>query len=348
MSIFPNLARLGAAALAATLLSPSAQAQGLPEGLSALLDAARTEGQVSIFVSTDARTAEDEAAIRQAILTETGVDLTVRLVSGAPDPVYFQQVIQELGAGVTPSVDLIVSVPSLLVGIRDAGGIASTDWLALGAPSEEVAAPVHGLFTAEFARPVIYNTTLLTEDEVPHSLEDLLTPEWAGRIVTASLPDVFSPWAIALGHDGVLEMVETLYTDLNVGIAPAPTAIRTLVESGQYPIGFGIRPSHAQLTSGSPVAYAPIKAPAVPRYAAIVSGTGHENAATVVAWVLSQTESGQTVAARVLDWPRRTVPGTDLYDFSQQVGGLYSASADWWLGDFFATNQAVAELLRDL
>lgn len=93
--------------------------------------------------------------------------------------------------------------------------------------------------------------------------------------------------------------------------------------------------------------YAPIQAPAVPCFASVIAGTGSENAAAVAGWVLSQTEAGQDVAATVLDWPRRTTPGTDPHAFGQVVGELYAAPADWWMNDVFDVNRAVAELLRD-
>lgn len=195
---------------------------------------------------------------------------------------------------------------------------------------------------------MIYNTNLLSADEVPSTLEELQDPKWRGKIVTAALPDVFSPWAIGLGEEGLLKLVETLFVDLEVGVAPAPTAIRTLVESGEYPIGFGIRLSGDQIANKSPVAYAPIKAPLVPRYAGVLEHSTQKNAATLVAWWLSATDNGQLLAAEVLDWPRHTTPGSDLHDMSQLMGGVDAAPADWWMNEGAAAGTAIARLLQDL
>ncbi|WP_029041357.1 ABC transporter substrate-binding protein [Cucumibacter marinus] len=344
-----NARTAAAVLLAAGLSTGEALARPqIPDGISALFPAAQQEGSVSLFVSTDARTAEDEARLEEAISTDLGIDIDIRLVSGAPDPVYIQQLVQQHNAGVEPPVDMLVTVPTLLGVLNDAGAVAHTDWSALGAATDDVAEQVHGLFVAEFARPVIYNTDVLSADEVPTTLEELLSEEWAGKVVTAALPDVFSPWAIGLGEQGALDMVEKLFVDLRVGIAPAPTAIRTLVESGEYPIGFGIRISGEQIENKSPVAYAPIKAPLVPRFAGILENSSHKNAAAVVGWWLSATDSGQHLAAEVLDWPRHTIPGSDLYDMTELMGGVYAAPAGWWMNEGVAAGKAIADLLRDL
>jgi ABC-type Fe3+ transport system substrate-binding protein len=343
-----SLAGAGMAVLAAMAAAPAMAQADLPEGVTALLEAAEAEGTVSLFVSTDARTAEDEARLEEGIANDLGIEIDIRLVSGSPDPVYIQQLVQQHNAGVEAPVDLFVTVPTLLGVLNEAGAIAATDWAALDANPDEIAQEVHGLFVAEFARPVFYNTDLLSADEVPTSIEELLSEEWAGRIVTAALPDVFSPWAIGLGQDETLDMVETLFVDLRVGIAPAPTAIRTLVESGEYPIGFGIRISADQIANNSPVAYAPIKAPLVPRFAGILENSDNKNAATLVAWWLSQTEGGQTLSAQVLDWPRHTIPGTDLYEMSELTNGVYSAPAEWWMTEGVEAGNAIARLLQDI
>lgn len=336
-------------ALATGLGAGGAAAQtALPAGVAAMLDAAAKEGVVSLFVSTDARTAEDEVRLEEGLLADLGIAIDIRLVSGSPDPVYAQQLVQQHAAGVDVPVDLMVTVPTLLGVLNGAGAIAATDWQAMDVNPDELAEGVHGLFVAEFARPVIYNTNLLTADEVPKTIEELLDGKWRGKIVTAALPDVFSPWAIGLGEQGLLDFVEKLFVNLDVGIAPAPTAIRTLVESGEYPIGFGIRLSADQIANKSPVAYAPIKAPLVPRYAGVLEHSKSKNAAAVVAWWMSATPNGQLLAAEVLDWPRHTTPGSDLHDMSELMGGVDAASANWWMNEGAETGTAVARLLQDL
>lgn len=343
-----SLPPAGIAFLVAMTTAPAFAQADLPEGVAALLEAAEAEGTVSLFVSTDARTAEDEARLEEGIADDLGIAIDIRLVSGAPDPVYIQQLVQQHNAGVDAPVDLFVTVPTLLGVLDDASAIAATDWAVLDADPDEIAEGVHGLFVAEFARPIFYNTDMLSPDEVPTSLDELLSEEWKGRIVTAALPDVFSPWAMGLGLEDTLEMVETLFVDLEVGIAPQPTAIRTLVESGEYPIGFGIRISSEQIANNSPVAYVPIKAPLVPRFAGVLENSNNKNAATVVAWWMSQTENGQTLSAEVLDWPRHTMPGTDLYEMSQLTNGVYSAPAQWWMNEGVEAGNAIAELLQNL
>ncbi|MEL4072425.1 ABC transporter substrate-binding protein [Ochrobactrum sp. GPK 3] len=318
----------------------------LSQKVQSLRDAAKEEASVSIFVSTDPRTRSDEEKLEKQIEADLGVKIRVSLVSGAPDPVYIQQLIQQHNAGVQSPVDIVVTVPPLLNVMKGGGVIAPTDWASLDANPEDTNTDIHGLFVAEFSRPVIYNTNLLKPDEIPKNLDELLSSKWKGRIVTAALPDIFLPWATGLGRDATLNMVKTMFNDLKVGVAPAPTAIRTLVESGEYPIGFGIRISTSQITNGSPVAYAPIKSPLVPRFAVVTESSSHKNSAMLVAWWLSQTENGQKLSAEVLDWPRHTTPGTDLFQMAKMTDGFYSAPASWWTSEGVEIGKAVAQLLR--
>lgn len=349
MKRFTSYLLAGAVAAIVGLAAGGASAQvDMPKGVAAVLDSAASEGVVSLFVSTDARTAEDEARLEEAIAADLGIKIDIRLVSGAPDPVYIQQLVQQHNAGVNPPIDLIVTVPTLLALLDNAGAVAAVDWKAFEVLAEEVADEVHGLFVAEFARPVIYNTNLLTADQVPSSIEELLDEKWTGKIVSSALPDVFSPWAIGLGEEGILKFVETLFVDRKVGIAPAPTAIRTLVESGEYPIGFGIRMSREQIENKSPMAYAPIKAPLVPRFAGVLERSASKNASAVVAWWLSSTENGQRLAAAVLDWPRHTTPGSDLHEMAALTNGLDAASAGWWMHEGTEIGRKIAKLLQDL
>ncbi|MDH7798848.1 MULTISPECIES: hypothetical protein [unclassified Beijerinckia] len=323
-----------------------AQQLKLPEGIEKLRVAAEAEQQVALFVSTDARTAADEAKIEEALRADTGVKLDIKLVSGPPDPIYLQQLSRELKAKVAPSVDLIVTIPPLIRGLIDIDAVAPVNWQDLGAKPEDVYPAFYALFSAELARPIIYNTKVIARNEAPSSIDGLLGAKWAGKIVTANVPDLYTPWAIVLGEDGVMKLIDRFYGDLKVSIAPAPTAIRTRVETGEYPLGFGIRIARQQSMAGAPVAYAPIPTPLVPRLAIVLKGSRKQNAAALVGWWLSQTQKGQRISADVLDWPRHTTPGTDLHDLATQPGGVRTAAFDWWSKDAIDIGGRIAKALR--
>lgn len=48
----------------------------------------------------------------------------------------------------------------------------------------------------------------------------------------------------------------------------------------------------------------------------------------------------------MLDWPRHTTPGTDLYALSTQPSGVRTASFEWWSKDAIDIGARIAKALR--
>lgn len=342
------LSWLGGLLLLGQFLSLPVQAAQveLPPAVQSLVAKARAEREVAIFVSTDARAGEPARILADAIEADLGVRLVVKLVSGAPDPIYVNQMVQEHKAGVKPKIDLLATVPPLLVTMRQAGLVAAVDWGALGIKSDEVASGLNAVYVAEIARPVIYNTKAVSAQDVPRSIDDLLAPRWKNKIVSSQLPDLFTTWAIGLGPDKAVELVQKLVKQQEMAFAPVPLAIRTQVASGQFPIGFGIRIGKELQAAKAPVAYAPIKAPVMPRLAVVVEGSASPAAAALIGWWMNNTASGRRLIADVLDWPRHTTPGTDLYELAKMTGGMSVAPITWWTDEFPAINARIDAALR--
>ncbi|MFJ7417270.1 ABC transporter substrate-binding protein [Streptomyces uncialis] len=330
--------------------SPSGKAGSggnLPSSLKALADKAAKEGEVRLFISTDSRTPAHARKLAQAFRADTGVELRIKFVGGEPDPAFANKLVQEAKAQVTPSIDVFATTPLVVKQLSGAGLVQPVDWGSMeGVAADDVWADHHGIHIAEIARTVLYNTKDVQAADVPKSLEDLLTDKWRGKIVTAGLPDVFSPLAAGLGVDKTLDFVRRLLEDGRVSLASVPTAIRTQVSSGEFPIGYGVRIGERQRVAKAPVDYAPVKVPVVPRAGLVVKGAENPAAAQLFLYWLNATEQGRKKAYEVLDWPRHTTPGTDLYLLAEKAGGVMTAGTDWWMNDYEKVNKQLAQLLR--
>ncbi|TYB48172.1 ABC transporter substrate-binding protein [Actinomadura chibensis] len=322
-----------------------ARGGALPASLKGLADKAAKEGGVRLFVSTDARTPAHARKLSRALRADTGADLDIKFVSGEPDPAFANKLVQESKAQVAPSIDVFVTTPLVVKQLSGAGLVQSVDWGSMeGVDAKNVWTSYNAITIAEIARTILYNTKAVAAP--PRSLDELLDDRWRGKIVTAGLPDVFSPLAAELGIDGMMTFVTRLLERGRVSLASVPTAIRTQVASGEFPVGFGVRIGESQRQSKAPVDYAPVKVPVVPRAGLIVKGAKAPSAAQLLLYWLSATEQGRKLAYEVLDWPLHTTPGTDLYQLAQKAGGVMTADADWWMNDYEKANRQVAGLLR--
>lgn len=319
----------------------------LPASLKPLADKAAQEGKVRLFISTDSRTPAHARKLSQALRADTGASIDIELVSGEPDPAFAGKLVQEAKAQVAPSIDVFVTTPLVVKQLTGEGLVQQADWGSMeGVDPKDVWKDFQGIYIAEIARTVLYNTKTVTEADVPRSLDDLLTDRWRGKIVTAGLPDVFSPLAAGLGTDKMLDFVARLLEKGRVSLASVPTAIRTQVSSGEFPLGYGIRIGESQRTANAPIGYAPVKVPVVPRVGLVIKGTKNASAAQLFLHWLNTTEQGRKAAFEVLDWPRYTTPGTDLHNLAEKAGGVMTAEVDWWMNDYEKANQQVAQLLR--
>ncbi|MGW1146365.1 ABC transporter substrate-binding protein [Streptomyces sp. NPDC002454] len=319
----------------------------LPSSLGPLADEAAKEGKVRVFVSTDSRTPAHARKLSRALRADTGVDLGIEFVGGEPDPAFANKLVQEAKAKVAPSIDVFATTPLVVKQLGGGGLVHPVDWAAMeGVAATDVWTGHHGIVVAEIARTVLYNTKNVKAEDAPRTLDDLLSDRWRGKIVTSGLPDVFSPLAAGMGADATLDFVRRLLEKGRVSLASVPTAIRTQVSSGEFPVGYGIRIGERQRTAKAPVDYAPVKVPVVPRAGLVVKGAKNPSAAQLFLYWLNATEQGRQQAYEVLDWPRHTTPGTDLHALAQKAGGVMTADTDWWMNEYEQVNKQVAGLLR--
>jgi iron(III) transport system substrate-binding protein len=91
------------------------------------------------------------------------------------------------------------------------------------------------------SRAVIYNTTLVKPENVPHTLQELLDPRWNGKIAAVNMGnESFVDWVSALrltwGDQQTEEFLRKLKGQVQL-ISKSHTDVRKAVGRGEYPLG---------------------------------------------------------------------------------------------------------------
>jgi len=258
-----------------------AQTAAPPVATPELVEAARREGTVVFYTSTDVQVAE---ALASAFQTKyPGVKVQVER-SGAER--VFQRISQEYGSNIH-AADVIETSDAVNFLLFKRQG-----WLAAGLPGDVVKLwPAHardpdGQFAVFRAHLSVmgYNTKLVKKDDAPKSLVDLLQPKWRGRIVKAhpgySGTIMTATYAIAqalgwdyfekLGKQRVLQVQSSTEPPKKLAQGERPI----MADGNEYNI-------FSLMEAGEPVApiYASEGTPLVPGNAAIFKEAPHKNAA---------------------------------------------------------------------
>jgi iron(III) transport system substrate-binding protein len=171
------------AVLASTALSTRVMADAPPAEpvTSALIDAAKKEGQVVYYTSTDLPVAEKLAKAFEAKYP----DISVHVERTGAERV-FQRIGQEYASNIH-AVDVVNSSDAAHFIVWKRDGI-----LAPYVPEDVAKYPAeHRDVDGQFASwrvwlsIIAYNTNLVKGDDAPKSFADLLDPKWKGRIVKA-------------------------------------------------------------------------------------------------------------------------------------------------------------------
>ena len=148
-------------------------------------------------------------------------------------------------------------------------------------------------------RVIVYNTSRLSAEAAPKRLEDLLAPEWRGRIVMArphagtTGGDVAS-WFAHYGQQRGREILEGLKAN-DVRLVDGNSLVVSLVARGEADVGFTDTDDvHAGLRNGWPVAMHPLDqggagSLAIPNTVALVAGAPHgRQAGMLIDFLLSE------------------------------------------------------------
>src|SRR5437762_9549971 len=174
----------GAALAAGTAFSTRVLAAAPPpeEVTPALIEAARKEGQVIHYTSTDLPVAEKLAKAFEAKYPE----ITVRVERTGAERV-FQRIGQEYSSNIH-AVDVVNSSDAVHFIVCKREGILAPyvpEEVAKFYPAEHKDVDCQFASFRVWLSIIAYNTNLVKPEEAPKSFADLLDPKWKGKIVKA-------------------------------------------------------------------------------------------------------------------------------------------------------------------
>lgn len=260
------------------------------ERMDALIEAAETEGAVTVYLRSDDRFAEIEAAFE----AEYRIDLTI--VNPGTTEIVQQQIFEQTSAGRVEADVVETYVHELNLMYADQDVVAETPvFLAETSPDPELVSDF-AIETFQYPFVPVWNTNAVAGGDVPTSFEDFADPMWKDKLV---LVKNYYPWYLtmfqALTSQGmpVSEFEDLLTTIASYSsTADSSNPAATSIASGQYLAGPGVAVVAPQrLGPTAPVAYDPVIAPAplVPVGIGLIKEAAHPAAAMLFAhWYLTK------------------------------------------------------------
>jgi iron(III) transport system substrate-binding protein len=312
-----RLVLLGALVAGVTVLTGTgpdgAAARDLPQGVRAILDAAKQEGTVTFFGQS--LNPDQIAAFERGFEDFYGFAVNLNISSGM-HPAKAASVAQGARLGVASGLDIFWTSSVIAATLDKADLIADVDWAALGADPDLVWGG-KGLRANDATLPfVIYNTSLLKLDQAPKSYADLLNPIYKGRIAFPRSPVPFVYMAYAIGVEEGERILRGVMKEQDAKMLPTVPDVQTRVATGEFAIGIGID-AWVAMRRGAPVSHAPIEPVVLTPWAFwLMKDAKHPNAGKLWAYWMT-TDEGQKVLIEVRAWSRVNVEGSPLWKHAQ-------------------------------
>ncbi|HLH21613.1 MAG TPA: ABC transporter substrate-binding protein [Chloroflexota bacterium] len=241
-------------AAAAPSAEPSAALQAIVEG-------ARQEGQLQLMWSAHSFGGPDGVARLAAAFNRLyGLNLNVQFTVGPSMPEMASKVAQEVAAGRPASVDVALGAVANMASLVRADALQPVDWLAWAPNVQDprLLAPDGVAVQIASRMPgITYNTNRVRPDEVPATMQDLLKPQYKGRIAStpygANFDLLASPelW----GEQRVTDYVGRLADQVS-GLIPCGAVERVIAgEFDFFALDCGSYEAHAWQQKGAPVGH---------------------------------------------------------------------------------------------
>jgi iron(III) transport system substrate-binding protein len=314
----------GAPAPPASGAAPSAPVAPAPAAgpapaapVQAIVEAARAEGSLSlIWGETSLGGAEGVRRLTEAMNQLYGLRIEVRFTPGPAMSAMATRIMQEVQAERTASTDLVVGYADHMVPLIHAGAVEVVDW-ASWAPNVRDPRLVAGggavVAVQSGVQGITYNPERVRADEVPRTMQDLLKPQYKGRIAGQANGAGFDRLATPemWGEQRTLDYV-TRFVDQIAGLIRCTEQERLI--TGEFDL-FALDCSHANAfrlkARGAPIDYVvPTDAAIVaPQYLAIPKTAAHPNAARLwVNYLLSR--EGQDLLYEYRHEDMHLIPGS--------------------------------------
>ena len=291
-----------------------------------------------------------------------GLHLQPSFTPGANMQGMMTKITRELVAGQPASSDVYFGNPQSMLQAMDAKSLKPMDWYSLlERPMEKEAGfdPIVpgniGIAMASTLVGVIYNSNLVKGNDIPHKLEDLMSPKWKGKIAATPYAAGFREFAMPelLGKEKVVAFVKR-YSKQIGGLIRCGEMDR--ITSGEFlmlGLACGDQEVNMAQRQNIPLGYAIMDDATIShtRYAGIPKNSRAPNAAALFIAFL------HTVEGQKMMWD---IDGLDfhLYPESHQKKKLDAAkakgakvviSSPQWLGknkNYAATQKELEKILR--
>ncbi|SRR5712692_573272 len=172
--------------------------QPLP-ALPALIEAAREEGQLTLVWSETAIGGTATAQrLGEGFNQYYGLNLPVQFTPGPSMPELATKTVQEYQASRRASTDILLGTELHIEAAMVGGALRPVDWLswAPNIRNPELLAPEGVAVQIASTTPnITYNSSRVTGDMVPQTLQDLLKPQYKGRIASTPYAALFDELA---------------------------------------------------------------------------------------------------------------------------------------------------------
>jgi ABC-type Fe3+ transport system substrate-binding protein len=315
----------------------AAPAAAAAPALAALVEAARREGTLSfIWGEGTMGGSEGTRRLAEGFNRHYGLNLDVKFTPGPSMPNMAARTAQEYQSGRPASSDLLAGYANHIRTVIQVGGIEPVDWAAWAPNLQDARLVSAGGMAIAFqsSTPGIgYNTTRVTGAAIPRTLQDLLKPEYKGRIGS-------TPYAASFDQLSVPEVWGRQRTlDFTRALAAQTTGLIRCNEmdrlaGGEFDL-FAIACSQNgtldKKSEGAPVDFIiPSDAPLMaPLYVAVPKNSAHPAAAKL--WVnYLMGREGQDLVYQFNHADSHLVPGSKTaQDFERmQASGLKFTQID--------------------
>ncbi|MGJ8609495.1 MAG: ABC transporter substrate-binding protein [Octadecabacter sp.] len=298
-----------------------------------VIAAAAEEGEVAINVGTTRFPAGSGPEISAAIADYFGIEIDVALVNTSPVPVMAGQIVEETAAGITPSFDLFPLPLSFTASIAEGGAIEEIDWAGIGVDPEFIDPNGNAVWIDTVPRAVFYNTNLVSGDDIPTKLEDLLDPMFQGQIAGPGFGDAYTMVSVpVLGEEAAAEWLSTLYDDQGLTVIRSMADVPSRVAQGEFMIGMGIPANRSGLVDkGAPLANAPLESVGgQPYYMFVVKDAPNTNAAALLSYFFCCTQEGKDALFNSMGWAKFDYEGSEQNAIGGEGRGQVP-TAEWQL-----------------
>ncbi|HEY7065387.1 MAG TPA: ABC transporter substrate-binding protein [Chloroflexota bacterium] len=307
-----------------TVGAPAAAAAS--PAMQALIDGARREGQLNlVWGETTAGGVDAMPRLTAGFNRLYGLNLDVRFTPGPSMPSMAAKIADEYRAGRPASSDVMVGFGGHIVSLVQADALEPVDWASWAPNVQEPRLTGRGGRAVTFQtslQGLSYNTERVRPDEVPKTLEDLLKPQYKGRIASTPYASGFDrlPVPELWGEQRTLDFVRRFADQLGGLIRCLETQ---RIVSGEFDmLALDCSPSNtlSAKAKGAPVDYAILSdAPfAQLLYMAVPKNAAHPNAAKLwINYMLSR--EGQDVIYDTNFIDSHLVPGSKTAPWIAQL-----------------------------